>query len=208
MFFQIILVELIGDGTFRPDDAVTYEQAIKMLICSIGYSTKAEELGGYPQGYVMIANQEGITSGTTNNVGGAKRESIAKLTFKALTVPMMDQISFGSTPIWERVDSMSLLFTKFNIIKADVKVIKISDDKEKKVSFEYTDIDQVAKNNGWCAKNGTITIGNKDNQTIELLSTVSIGDLDLKDFIGKKSNAYISIADEKNPALVTLVASN
>ena len=34
-----------GDGTFGPDDEVTYEQAIKMLVCALGYAMLPATLG-------------------------------------------------------------------------------------------------------------------------------------------------------------------
>ena len=41
-----------GDGLFGPDDNVTYAQAVKMLMSTMGYSFVAEQNGGYPNGYI------------------------------------------------------------------------------------------------------------------------------------------------------------
>lgn len=43
--------------TFNPDDNITYEQAIKMVVASMGYSEEAEVKGGYPDGYIMVADE-------------------------------------------------------------------------------------------------------------------------------------------------------
>lgn len=43
--------------TFNPDDNITYEQAIKMVVASMGYNEEAEEKGGYPDGYIMVADE-------------------------------------------------------------------------------------------------------------------------------------------------------
>lgn len=49
-----------GDGTFGPDDPVTQEQIIKMLVCAWGYGQYAEEIAGWPTGYITVAEELGI----------------------------------------------------------------------------------------------------------------------------------------------------
>ncbi len=67
-----------GDSTFKPENRVTYNEFIKMLVCVTGYADKAEEKGGYPNGYIAVAEEIGITEGivfkgndevTRNDVG-------------------------------------------------------------------------------------------------------------------------------------------
>ena len=50
-----------GDGMFNPDQPVLYVQAIRMLVSALGYNVRAELSGGYPVGYLMIAQDKGIT---------------------------------------------------------------------------------------------------------------------------------------------------
>jgi hypothetical protein len=55
-----------GDNRFAPDDFVTYDQAVKMIVCTIGYGDQlAKEKGGYPNGYIAVANDFGITKDMT-----------------------------------------------------------------------------------------------------------------------------------------------
>ena len=55
-----------GDGTFAPDDFLTYDQAVKMILCTVGYGEQlAKEKGGYPDGYIAVAKDFGITGGMT-----------------------------------------------------------------------------------------------------------------------------------------------
>lgn len=45
------------DGTFKPENTVLYEQAVKMAVCALGYpNERAERSGGYPDGYIKIAS--------------------------------------------------------------------------------------------------------------------------------------------------------
>ncbi|MGL5435634.1 MAG: DUF7594 domain-containing protein [Lachnospiraceae bacterium] len=50
-------------GMFAPDTTVTYEQAVKTLVCIAGFENEAEGNGGYPDGYLMTADEHGITAG-------------------------------------------------------------------------------------------------------------------------------------------------
>ena len=51
----------IGNGMFGPEDPVTYEQAVKMIVSALGYDLVANNKGGYPTGYLAVASSEGIT---------------------------------------------------------------------------------------------------------------------------------------------------
>lgn len=52
-----------GARKFGPNDPVTYDQALKMLLCACGYSEDAEDIGGYPYGYMSMAERTGFSSG-------------------------------------------------------------------------------------------------------------------------------------------------
>ena len=45
---------------FNPKEAITYEQAVKMLVCAAGYDNIAEMEGGYPLGYFNTASRLGL----------------------------------------------------------------------------------------------------------------------------------------------------
>lgn len=44
-----------NDGTFRPDDNITYEQAVTMIFTALGYKPVADLYGGYPHAYMSLA---------------------------------------------------------------------------------------------------------------------------------------------------------
>ena len=68
------------DGTFKPNNPVTYAQMIKLLVCAWGYEDEALQKGGYPNGYVAIAEQYGITAGVTIvNSQNCPRKNVAQL---------------------------------------------------------------------------------------------------------------------------------
>ena len=54
-----------NDVEFGPEDNVTYEQAIKLIVAALGYTYMAEDKGGYPSGYMMVAADLKITNKVT-----------------------------------------------------------------------------------------------------------------------------------------------
>ena len=87
-----------GDGNFGPEDQVTYEQAVKMIVVALGYELDAQAKGGYPTGYLAVASREGITKGANGLVGSAAvRGTIAVLVYNSLEVRLMDQETWTTT---------------------------------------------------------------------------------------------------------------
>ena len=54
------IISGMGNGKFEPEGNVTYEQILKMLVCTVGFEQLAEEKGGWPRGYIEAAYQNGI----------------------------------------------------------------------------------------------------------------------------------------------------
>lgn len=89
------IINGMGDGTFAPEAGVQYEQAVKMVVCALGYpAQRAEALGGYPTGYMSIANSAKILKGITDcKIGEVmNRGAVAKLMDNFMDA---DQISEG-----------------------------------------------------------------------------------------------------------------
>ncbi len=58
------IINGMGDGTFAPEAGVNYEQAVKMVVCALGYTeAEANAKGGYPGGYMSIASSAKILKG-------------------------------------------------------------------------------------------------------------------------------------------------
>lgn len=79
-----------SDTTFGPEDNVTYAQAIKMLVASLGYSSLAERDGGWPSGYLKYGYSLGLTTGLSNigNDQQLNRSQVAVLIDNALKCPI------------------------------------------------------------------------------------------------------------------------
>ncbi len=84
------------NGTFGPENNVKFEEAVKMIMATLGYTVVANGNGGYPMGYVTAAIKEGVTDNVANaNVGtDANRGTIAQLIYNAIDTPLVEQITW------------------------------------------------------------------------------------------------------------------
>lgn len=74
------IINGMGDGTFQPESPVLYEQAVKMVVCALGYSNSAEANGGYPYGHMTVAANINVLKNSDGVFGqGANRGTIANL---------------------------------------------------------------------------------------------------------------------------------
>ncbi len=72
-----------GDGTFRPKNNITNDEAIAMLVRALGY--KAQYLSGsFPTSHINVALGLGILDGVPTGSAEATRGSVAQLVFNAL----------------------------------------------------------------------------------------------------------------------------
>lgn len=84
------------DGTFLPNAEVTYEQAIKMIICALNYGEAAEGYaveGDWSSGYRTMASRLGLTKNATMlHTDPAPRGIIAQLLFNALDIAPAEKV--------------------------------------------------------------------------------------------------------------------
>lgn len=56
-----------GGNEFRPDDEIAYQEAVKICVMALGYMRIAEVKGGYPYGYLKIADEINLTDSVTDS---------------------------------------------------------------------------------------------------------------------------------------------
>lgn len=113
------------DGNFRPNDSITYAEAMTMLVRILGYEPVAETKGGYPSGYVVVGSDKGLNknvSGTSNEA--ILRGDVAYMTYNALTVKLMEQVGFGNNLSYEEVDK-TLLEDRLGVTKGEGQITAI-----------------------------------------------------------------------------------
>lgn len=82
------------DGTFRPSDNVAYEEAVKMIVCTLGYGSNIDvSVTPWYANYISVASQIGITK-TASKIGQAEtpasRACIAQLIYDSFDVKLVE----------------------------------------------------------------------------------------------------------------------
>lgn len=80
------ILSLADDGKFRPMDIVTAPEAVKMLLCTLGYGDYAELSGGFPNGYLSLAEKLDITDSVS--LGTLTKKQAYILLYNALHTEM------------------------------------------------------------------------------------------------------------------------
>lgn len=82
------------DGTFRPSANVAYEEAVKMIVCTLGYGANVDvSITPWYANFIQIGSQLGITK-TAQRIGAAEtpasRACIAQLLYDSLDVKLIE----------------------------------------------------------------------------------------------------------------------
>lgn len=79
------------DGTFRPENNITYEECITVIMRLLGYSDDLYQYS-WPYGQVSAAKSQGITDGTNKNIG----ELVTRGDVACMLFNMLDKNTAGS----------------------------------------------------------------------------------------------------------------
>lgn len=103
--YQMGIINGKSETVFDPEANVTYEEAVKMLVCATGYAEMAIANGGYPFGFMIIAGQRGFLEGLdVVATEDAVRGNIAAMVNNTLDIPLMFQVGFGANIVFQVMD--------------------------------------------------------------------------------------------------------
>ncbi len=171
----------MGDGTFAPDNPVTYEQVVKMLVCALGYEAAATELGGWPDGYIAQGDSLGILKGLAveKTSMSASRAMVAQLLYNALDVHMAEKKYGGSVEVTDK----TVLTSKLGCVAFNNCMISQVDDTD-----SITD-------NGIRLRNGELAFAQSKDPFIY---TSVMEKLEAKALLGNYVKGYYKLADDDN----------
>jgi hypothetical protein len=88
------------DGTFGPNNAVTYGQALKMILLAAGYPTQTEPSGSnWASNYIRLAYSYGIITNSNLEASAVvTRDEIAEIAAKALNLQPATSVTTGNAP--------------------------------------------------------------------------------------------------------------
>lgn len=208
------IVNGYGNGKFGPDDKVTYEQAVKMIMCTLGYEPFATNNGGYPTGYLTAATRYGVADGVSNAVVGtnANRGTIAQLLNNAIDTPIMAQSKWntdgtveyeiydGKTNVYKTLMSENLSTVKLRGVVVENSYVSftnsnktIATDKDAEVGILLTN--SYDTNNKTFAYSETYSNGVNNGYYGEIRSNVTryflAGDTDAEAYLGQSVIFYV-----------------
>lgn len=193
--FQNGIIAGYGDGTFGPENDVTYEQITKMIVAALGYTPMADRQGGYPTGYLVIASQKGIAKGTSGQAGeAAPRATVARLLYNALTVNMMEQTvySAGSEEYGEVEKTLLNNYLNIDVFEGIITAVPAT---AATVTLDDTTINFViSKANGVLATSSKYDFDDAD-------SGVYAGETDAANYLGYYVVAYAGYDDNDDYTL-------
>lgn len=81
------------DESFKPENTVTCDEAVKIILTICGYEAYADSLGGYPEGYRKLASDNKLYTGMTATGSKAmSRMDAATLIYNAFTLEIADPL--------------------------------------------------------------------------------------------------------------------
>ncbi|MBE7012783.1 MAG: S-layer homology domain-containing protein [Ruminococcaceae bacterium] len=195
MATNLKIINGMGDGTFAPEAPVTYEQAIKMLVVTLGYAPMAADRGGYPTGHLVVAQTYGMTKNITAPAQSeaAKRSLIAQIVYNTIDTPMMEQTGFGANITYEVKDGnndrerTTLLTSKFDVVKLGGVVVA-----NEKIAIDGSaDKGEIALryDNNFKSTNEDFELSGRDDS--ELLNNIEIGETGADELLGLRVIAYV-----------------
>lgn len=91
---ELGLINGVGDNLYAPKDYMYIEQMCKVCIKILGYDSLAISNGGYPHGYMAIANELGLFKGTKGELSTVTAENFAIIISNILDTPLGDATYF------------------------------------------------------------------------------------------------------------------
>ena len=78
------VIDGYSDGTFKPDNQVTYGAALKLIMLAAGYSEQAPVNSNVFSGYLARAQADGLVSGSVNLNAPITRLAVSQIAAKAM----------------------------------------------------------------------------------------------------------------------------
>ncbi len=131
------------DGTFKPENPVKFEEAVKMIMCMLNYQKKFEKVENpYPTAYIAEAHTTGITLGANLAIGQeASRAIVARLVYNSLTVGKMRQVAFGTEDQWSvPANAYTLLSENLAVARVEGYIGSVKFDGTQKLTYVISNI--------------------------------------------------------------------
>ena len=195
--YDLKIINGMTPTTFEPNNNVTYEQALKMIVCALNYGASAENIQQavsstqpWYYGYMQTAYSLKLTDGiTVTPEKPAKRWEIARMIYNSLDVKLLEKAELtGGGEYYKETDN-TFLNSKLDITKARGEV--------------YADETSTISPDGSVARAGQALIFDPvTNKTV----TYTKGAIDVSPFLGKTVDYYYKTDDFGVRTLVLILS--
>ena len=101
---ELKIVNGDGSGMFYPEKNVLLSEALKMIVCSVGYDIQAQKKGGWPMGYYLTASDLELLKETDLGMSDVlTRDVCARLFYNLLNVNIMELSVNGELSIGDKL---------------------------------------------------------------------------------------------------------
>lgn len=163
---------------FNPDAEITFRDAVKIIVSVLGYGTIAEAEGGYPSGYLVMADRLRLRSGLEEIAPDELliRGDSAIIMDNSLDVEIMRQVTYGGTNSYE-TDGSTVLSVYHDIYETRGVITEADGMSVYAVSTASTD------------------------ELVISGTTMKSGDTNAADYLGMKATVYVCDDSETLTAL-------
>lgn len=191
--YDLGIINGMTETTFEPNSNVTYEQALKMIVCALNYGEQANAVQAtvsnmpWYYGYMQTARNLGLVENiSVIETKPAKRKEIAQMIYNALDVYMLEKVEVSGGGNMYMESKQTWLNDKLKVIKSRGEVL----------ADETNSID-----GGAIARPGQILLTDEVNKTT---ITVNKNGVSTTGLLGKAVDYYYKSDDLGNKSLVLI----
>lgn len=128
--YDLGIINGMSATTFEPNSNVTYEQALKMIVCALNYGAHADQIQStapnqpWYHGYLQTAISLGLVNGVSYVVQQpAKRWEIAQMIYNSFEVKLLEKLEVSGGGVMYQESKETILGSKLGITKSRGEVI-------------------------------------------------------------------------------------
>ena len=163
------IISVAEDKLYRPNDKITVDEAVKLLVCGLGYGVIADGFDGYPNGYRSIARQRDFRIS-----GGTEPLTLYRayiLAYDALKADTYEIVSTEGGKTNYKTSGKNLLAENFDVYEVEGTVMQSSG-----ISVD-----------------GNTILGSNDEETFKIVRIDGeqyTSDIDMYNYIGRNTDVY------------------
>ncbi|MDY3929382.1 MAG: hypothetical protein SOZ34_08490 [Clostridia bacterium] len=102
---------------FRPDDTISLNECVKIMVSALGYDSIANAQGGYPNGYMNTADKIGLLENVSYDAQ-VTRKTAYRIIFNSLNINLLTPSSGkNGNIVYDNKSKNTILSVYYNIIK-------------------------------------------------------------------------------------------